>query len=66
MSRDRYAIEEATIKDKRDECGCHPDCTWDWLKGVRDHACDKPCEWPACLTDKENDELLAELEGEDI
>lgn len=43
------------MKDKRDECGCHRECH------SRPHWCEKPCQWPDCLTDAEHGELLAEV-----
>jgi hypothetical protein len=39
------------MKDKRDECGCHRDCT------TLEHECDVPCQWPACLNEQEKKEL---------
>jgi hypothetical protein len=38
--------------DKRDECGCHRDCT------TEPHECEKPCRWPDCLTEAEHAELV--------
>lgn len=50
------------MPDKRDECGCHRNCT------TLPHECAKPCQWPNCLTDAESqqlaDECMAELAGE--
>jgi hypothetical protein len=43
------------MPDKRDECGCHRDC------GYEPHQCQRPCQWPACLTDAEHEALCAEL-----
>lgn len=42
--------------DKRDECGCHRDCS------IEPHACERPCTWPDCLTETEHAELAAEVE----
>lgn len=42
-------------RDKRDECGCHPECT------VLNHECAVPCRWPVCLTSLEQEELLNEF-----
>lgn len=44
------------MKDKRDECGCHRECT------MLPHECTKPCEWPSCLTDTEQQQLCDDLE----
>lgn len=41
--------------DKRDQCGCHRECT------VTPHDCEKPCVWPKCLTEAEAAELGAEI-----
>lgn len=49
----------AAVTDKREECGCHRYCT------TEPHWCWKPCEWPACLTEEEHAELLAELDEHD-
>lgn len=46
------------MKDKREECGCHKDCTYD------PHECDKPCRWPACLTPEEEAELVEKISKE--
>jgi hypothetical protein len=46
--------------DKRDECGCHHECV------MEPHSCTAPCAWPACLTDDEHAELLAELAREGL
>jgi hypothetical protein len=43
------------MPDKRDECGCHRDCT------MLPHECVRPCRWPDCLTDAEHEELAAEV-----
>ena len=43
------------MSDKRDECGCHKDCTY------VDHECPNPCWWPSCLTREESDELTEEI-----
>lgn len=43
------------MPDKRDECGCHPGCT------MLPHTCDKPCEWPSCLTETEQQQLAGEV-----
>lgn len=43
------------MRDKRDECGCHRECT------VLEHECEHPCEWPSCLTDEEQAELAADI-----
>lgn len=44
------------MTDKRDECGCHRDCT------TLPHRCEVPCRWPDCLTEAEAAELVAELD----
>lgn len=44
--------------DKQDECGCHPDCT------TLPHQCERPCGWPACLTEAESAELVAAVDAE--
>lgn len=41
--------------DKRDECGCHRECT------TLPHECATPCQWPACLTEAEHRQLAAEI-----
>lgn len=46
------------MKDKRDECDCHRECT------VLDHLCDQPCTWPACLTPDEEREFAEQLNAE--
>lgn len=46
--------------DKRVECGCHWQCV------MEPHDCDRPCEWPDCLTEAERGELLDELEREGL
>jgi hypothetical protein len=50
--------------DKRDECGCHRECT------TLPHDCAHPCSWPSCLTEAEHeqlaDEVMAELTGETV
>jgi hypothetical protein len=43
------------LRTKPDECGCHPGCT------VLPHDCEKPCEWPSCLTPEEEAELAADI-----
>jgi hypothetical protein len=43
------------MKDKRDECGCHRNCT------TEPHDCELPCRWPDCLTREEELELLRAL-----
>lgn len=50
------------MSDKRDECGCHRDCTVEMF-GPQ-HECEKPCRWPGCLTEEEHAELCAGLERE--
>lgn len=47
-----------TAPDKRDECGCHPDCT------MLPHACEKPCHWPDCLNEAEHRQLATELDAD--
>jgi hypothetical protein len=47
--------EKVTVKDKRDECGCHRECV------MTPHVCERPCEWPSCLTDAEHAALLVEV-----
>lgn len=48
--------------DKRDECGCHRECTLaDDILGTPEHECDHPCVWPECLTDDEHLALVNEL-----
>jgi hypothetical protein len=47
------------VKDKRDVCGCHRDCSW------MQHDCEVPCVWPNCLTDADHDEIDAELAAEE-
>ena len=58
------------MKDKRDECGCHRDCTGlpagDYILGVEPHTCDQPCVWPYCLTWDEEQELLRELREDGV
>lgn len=44
--------------DKRDECGCHRECT------TLPHQCDRPCSWPNCLTEAEHRQLCDELDQE--
>lgn len=46
------------LPDKRDECGCHRDCT------VLPHDCDHPCIWPDCLSEAEHQTLRDELEAD--
>lgn len=46
------------MSDKRDECGCHRECTW------TAHECPAPCTWPSCLTEQEAAELAEELRRE--
>lgn len=46
------------MPDKRDECGCHRGCTTD------PHECERPCQWPGCLTEAEHAQLAAEIEAE--
>jgi len=43
------------MKDKRDECGCHRECT------TLEHECENPCIWPNCLTPEEHEELADEI-----
>lgn len=43
------------MKDKTKECGCHEGCE------TTPHYCEKACEWPACLTPDETQELLKEI-----
>lgn len=43
------------MADKRDECGCHRECT------MTDHLCERPCRWPACLTAEEEAELVEKI-----
>jgi hypothetical protein len=43
------------MDDKRDECGCHRECT------VLPHSCAVPCAWPDCLTEAERSQLCAEI-----
>jgi hypothetical protein len=62
---DKKAIEDfkqylQEKKDKRDQCGCHKKCT------TLEHECEKPCEWPKCLTPEEHDELLKSISPEDF
>lgn len=45
--------------DKRDECGCHRECT------NLPHECDRKCVWPSCLTEAEYQQLLDELAADD-
>lgn len=45
-------------RDKRDECGCHKECTYVL------HECEKPCRWPDCMTPEEEAELLDSLSFE--
>lgn len=48
--------------DKRDECGCHRECTVaDDTLGVPPHECEVPCVWPKCLTEAESYQLLADI-----
>jgi hypothetical protein len=42
------------MPDKRDECGCHRECT------TLPHHCERPCVWPSCLTEAEHLQLAAE------
>lgn len=44
--------------DKRDECGCHRECT------VTPHFCLIQCTWPACLNDEQVAQLLAEMDDD--
>lgn len=50
--------------DKRDECGCHRECT------TIPHTCDRPCSWPDCLSPEEqmqlSDEVLQNLQGTEM
>jgi hypothetical protein len=46
---------ELVVPDKRDECGCHRDCT------TLPHDCDQPCRWPNCLTEAEHRALAGEV-----
>lgn len=46
------------MTDKRDECGCHKGCT------TLPHECEKPCEWPSCLTPEESAELVEKISKE--
>lgn len=48
------------MPDKRDECGCHRDCT------TLPHDCDVPCRWPNCMTEGEHQELVDQLRREGI
>ena len=51
--------------DKRDECGCHRECTLaDDILGFPEHDCDHPCRWPDCLTDEEHDQLVRDMRDE--
>lgn len=43
------------VPDKREVCGCHIGCHTD------PHECDRPCRWPACLTQEEADQLAGEV-----
>jgi hypothetical protein len=47
------------MPDKRDECGCHRECS------MLPHGCEKPCSWPHCLTEAEIQALCAELEQDE-
>ncbi len=57
------------MPDKRDECGCHRECTHppegDDILGIPPHTCAVPCRWPACLTEAEQRALLAELDADE-
>lgn len=44
------------MPDKRDECGCHRECSW------VPHSCNQPCIWPGCLTDAEHQALADAIE----
>lgn len=44
------------MADKRDECGCHRECT------MLPHECAVPCVWPTCLTDAEAEQLVEEVD----
>lgn len=44
-----------TKPDKRDECGCHKGCT------MLPHDCEKPCTWPDCLTEAEQQKLADDV-----
>lgn len=46
------------MADKRDQCGCHRECT------MLPHPCVKPCVWPNCLTNEEHADLAVELEAD--
>lgn len=48
------------MKDKRDECGCHRECSY-----YIPHDCPAPCVFPNCLTDADHDQLRAELAAEE-
>jgi hypothetical protein len=54
------------VKDKRDECGCHRDCTQSLdLFVPLDHVCSNPCRWPGCLTEEEHQQLLESLKDDE-
>lgn len=59
------------MPDQRDECGCHRgatgwggpwwgECTIAGLGEVQ-HTCAKPCVWPSCLTEAEQQQLADEV-----
>lgn len=47
------------MPDKRIECGCHRGCT------MLPHECEKPCVWPSCLSEEEEQQLLKEIEEDE-
>lgn len=46
---------DMTMADKRDECGCHRDCAAEL------HECARPCRWPDCLTEDEQQALVKQV-----
>lgn len=50
-----HQLPGAVVKDKREECGCHRECS------TQPHACAVPCRWPACLNAAETAELAQDI-----
>lgn len=38
-----------------DECGCHRECV------TTPHECEKPCTWPLCMSEEEQQKLAQEI-----
>ncbi len=43
------------MSDKRDECGCHRECT------TLEHSCENPCQWPNCLNPEEKQAIATQF-----